>query len=109
MWRISSIKLTDNWAIQNFTRKYQMSRLKETKRKSTKKSTTVSTFNFHLHSLKLNENVSSIENLPIKWFRKIYSKNVLVIVKKMLLTMMAISNIDANKKPTDKSIINTKK
>ena len=44
-----------------------------------------------------------------KWFGKIYSKNILVIVKKMLLTMMAISNIDANVRSTNNSNMNTKK
>ena len=88
MLKISSVKLTRNWIIHNFTRKYQMRRLKQTERKSTNNWETAS--------------VSSIENLLIKWFRKIYSKNYSETVKKMLLTMMAMSNIYVNECKTNK-------
>ena len=94
MLKISSVKLTRNWIIHNFTRKYQMRRLKQTERKSTNNWETAS--------------VSSIENLLIKWFRKIYSKNYSETVKKMLLTMMAMSNIYVNVRSTNDSNMNTK-
>ena len=94
MLKISSVKLTCNWIIHNFTRKYKMRRLKQTERKSTNNWETAS--------------VSSIENLLIKWFRKIYSKNYSETVKKMLLTMMAMSNIYVNVRSTNDSNMNTK-
>ena len=71
-----------------------MRRLKQTERKSTSDWETAS--------------VSSIENLLIKWFRKIYSKNYSETVKKMLLTMMAMSNIYVNVRSTNDSNMNTK-
>ena len=71
-----------------------MRRLKQTERKSTNNWETAS--------------VSSIENLLIKWFRKIYSKNYSETVKKMLLTMMAMSNIYVNVRSTNDSNMNTK-
>ena len=71
-----------------------MRRLKQTERKLTNNWETVS--------------VSSIENLLIKWFRKIYSKNYSETVKKMLLTMMAMSNIYVNVGSTNDSNMNTK-
>ena len=71
-----------------------MRRLKQTERKSTNDWETAS--------------VSSIENLLIKWFRKIYSKNYSETVKKMLLTMMAMSNIYVNVRSTNDSNMNTK-
>ena len=86
-----------------------MRRIKKADRKSTKQSTNCHLSNFHVRLLKANENISSIENPVTKWFGKIYSKNILVIVKKMLLTMMAISNIDANVRSTNNSNMNTKK
>ena len=71
-----------------------MRRLKQTERKSTNNWETAS--------------VSSIENLLIKWFRKIYSKNFSETVKKMLLAMMVMSNIYANVRSTNDSNMNTK-
>ena len=71
-----------------------MRRLKQTERKSTNNWETAS--------------VSSIENLLIKWFRKIYSKNYSETVKKMLLTMMVMSNIYVNVRSTNDSNMNTK-
>ena len=71
-----------------------MRRLKQTERESTNNWETAS--------------VSSIENLLIKWFRKIYSKNYSETVKKMLLTMMAMSNIYVNVRSTNDSNMNTK-
>ena len=71
-----------------------MRRLKQTERKSTNNWETAS--------------VSSIENLLIKWFRKISSKNYSETVKKMLLTMMAMSNIYVNVRSTNDSNMNTK-
>ena len=108
MLKISSMKLTCNWIIQNFTKKYHLRRLKQTERKSINNWQTVSAINFYVHSSKIYDSVSSIENLLIKWFRKICSKNYLVTVKKMLLTMMAMSNIDANVRSTNNDNINTK-
>ena len=71
-----------------------MRRLKQTERESTNNWETAS--------------VSSIENLLIKWFRKIYSKNYSETVKKMLLTMMVMSNIYVNVRSTNDSNMNTK-
>ena len=71
-----------------------MRRLKQAERKSTNNWETAS--------------VSSIENLLIKWFRKIYSKNFSETVKKMLLAMMVMSNIYANVRSTNDSNMNTK-
>ena len=108
MLKISSMKLTSNWIIQNLTKKYHLRRIKQTERKSIKNWQTVSAINLYLYSSKTYDSVSSIENLLIKWFRKICSKNYLVTVKKMLLTMMAMSNVDANVRSTNNGNMNTK-
>ena len=66
MLKISSMKLTSNWIIQNLTKKYHLRRIKQTERKSIKNWQTVSAINLYVYSSKTYDSVSSIENLLIK-------------------------------------------